>query len=428
MAGTDVATLALFHPEDLVHTRDWPPAWFADAFAFEPEAAAGRFIAWSTGGDGGFKLRVTTGALTADELALAGPDWTFPYTVRHGHVLLGGIDPLTDAARMPAYPEGDGSYCEWVDIASGAYAVSVHAIDWHSQAGHGDEDEDEEEDDGDSADTLPDYVIVFRRLSDGEQPPPAPRCSPQIIAGEAADDRPEETSAYAFRPVDAHTDFSKPFAAFACRAVGPAGRRFEVEGQEGVYTLFGREITMGASPFPLEVTDQSFVVAPDIAPGAIGQLCRYVGGRTEGVPRRTVHEFYPAGRVRIEAVLRPMPMPKGRGGLFKAGGLMGPRTVPDMVEVRAAALDTEAPAYMGAELAELRERLLAALESDTPIARVAGKAADYWRRMLKSGGPYADIAAWLNHSLDLDEATRLDLMRTSPQDMLPKLVRLACGE
>ncbi|MFN7054613.1 hypothetical protein [Hyphomonas sp.] len=419
MVATDVATLALFDPGELAHTAGWPFSWFGDAFAFEPECAAGRLVAWSTGSDGSFKLRVTTGALTAREAAYASPEWEFPYTVHHGRVMVAGIDALEWALRTPPDVQGIDTYGEWVDMPPGNYAVTVHAIFWDEEPGS-----DEE-----GADTLANYTAVFRLLAEGEAPPPAPRCPPQLIAGEEADDTPSEGSIYAFRPVDADADFSRPLAAFACAAVAPAGKRYQVEGHEGVYTLFGRTMAVNDAPFPYEVISQSFAVAPEIVPGAIGQLCRYVGGRTEHAGRRTMHEFYSAGRVRIEEVLRPMPMPKrkGTGGLFGAGGLLGARNVPDMVDVRAAALDTEAPVFRADEVAAMRAQLIAALDGDTPVARAAGKAAEYFRRMLKSGCPHEDISSWLTEALDFDDAARLELMRLSPQERLPALVAMACG-
>lgn len=67
--GTDVATLLLFHPDDLAHRQNDPIAWYSYGFAFRRESAAGTLMAFGTGSDGGYVVCVTTAALTREEQA-----------------------------------------------------------------------------------------------------------------------------------------------------------------------------------------------------------------------------------------------------------------------------------------------------------------------------------------------------------------------
>jgi hypothetical protein len=143
--GTDVATLVLFHPDDLVHRQNDPIAWYGYDFAYSKESAQGRLVAFDTGSDGGYEVRLTTGALSTQEMACACRSWAFPYLVRHGCFLidnteaLPGREQMNDPARLVN---------RWYDIASGAYRVVVHPIDRSSEA----------------ARELPDYVIVFEAV------------------------------------------------------------------------------------------------------------------------------------------------------------------------------------------------------------------------------------------------------------------------
>lgn len=134
--GTDVATLLLFHPADLAHCHDYPIAWYAYAFAYAPEAAAGRLMAFGTGEDGGFVARLTTDGPTPREDALKGTPWTFRYRVNHGRVFLDNSDSLPGAEfrerdAAANYPE------RWFDLPNGDYAVTVYPIEWWSDAGAG---------------------------------------------------------------------------------------------------------------------------------------------------------------------------------------------------------------------------------------------------------------------------------------------------
>lgn len=141
--GTDVATLVLFHPDDLPHRHADPIAWYAYDFAYRRESAAGRLVAFGTGSDGGFAVRLTTGGLTRREADLACTPWAFPLVVRHGRILLDNTDALPGEEQMvqPAARES------WYDIAEGSYRATVHPIA-AEEAG------------------LPDYVVTFEPVAD----------------------------------------------------------------------------------------------------------------------------------------------------------------------------------------------------------------------------------------------------------------------
>ena len=148
--GTDVATLLLFHPGDLHHRAQAPTGWYGHGFAYHRDSAAGRLIAWSTGGDGGYQVRVTAGSLSAAEQACACGRRAFPLLVRHGRVLLDNSDALPGEGQMEEPgPDSD----QWIEVPDGAYRVTVHALD---RAGD---------------DHLPDYVAAFAAVDGIEDIP-----------------------------------------------------------------------------------------------------------------------------------------------------------------------------------------------------------------------------------------------------------------
>lgn len=146
---TDVATIALFHPDDLAHRAADPIAWYAYEFAYRAESAAGRLVAFVTGADNGYTVRVTDGALRPAEAQFACASWTYPLVVRRGRVLLDNTDALPSAGALPA------SLVEltWIELGNGAYRVTVVPIQ------HVESPEDPPSD-------LPDYVIVMVPVAD----------------------------------------------------------------------------------------------------------------------------------------------------------------------------------------------------------------------------------------------------------------------
>ena len=155
--GTDVAALLLFHPDDLAHRHDHPIAWNTYDFAYGVDAAEGRLVAFFTGSDGGYAVRLTTDGLSWRERQWSVASWTFRYRVRHGRVLLDNTDALPGEERMidaPAFPES------WFELANGDYAVTVHAIAWHEEPG------DIDANGCQNPDSLPNYVVAFDHVDD----------------------------------------------------------------------------------------------------------------------------------------------------------------------------------------------------------------------------------------------------------------------
>jgi hypothetical protein len=125
--GTDVAHLALFHPDDLAHRANDPIAWYGYSFAYRAESAAGRLVAWCTGSDGGYRVRFTDRDLSAEEQEAACPGWPFPLHVLHGRILLDNTDALPGEALMtPAERIPPGN---WIELPNGIYRAIVTPID-----------------------------------------------------------------------------------------------------------------------------------------------------------------------------------------------------------------------------------------------------------------------------------------------------------
>ncbi|GGC54726.1 DUF6386 family protein [Chelatococcus reniformis] len=153
--GTDVATLVLFHPEDLAHRDSDPIAWYSYDFIYRKESASGRLVAFGTGADGGYTVRLTTGALTPREAAYACPPWDFPLIVRHGRVLLDNTDALPGQEQMTDPASSD----DWYEVANGPYRVTVHPLEWAA--------EPDAVDNGKSSPAaLPSYVVTFAPVTD----------------------------------------------------------------------------------------------------------------------------------------------------------------------------------------------------------------------------------------------------------------------
>jgi hypothetical protein len=140
--GTDVAHLVLFHPYDLAHRDRDPIAWYGYDFAYRRGSAAGRLIAWGTGADGGYLVRLTTDSLTTDEQARACSSWSFPLVLKHGRVLLDNTDALPGKEQM-VNPEE--LLDAWFELPNGSYLTTVHPIDRTNEA----------------STALPDYVVTF---------------------------------------------------------------------------------------------------------------------------------------------------------------------------------------------------------------------------------------------------------------------------
>ncbi|MBC7809292.1 MAG: hypothetical protein H7145_24420 [Akkermansiaceae bacterium] len=183
--GTDVAAFFVFHPGDLQHRSDDPLDWYDYDFACRKEFESGNLVAFRTGGDGGYQLRITSGDLTSAEREHETGSWAFGYTVRHGRVLLDNGDFLPSGEARPI---GKASKDQWVDVANGDYRVTVHPIARNDNS-------------------LPDYVVRFEPVDNplriaasptppdliglvGETPRAAHGMSADSIHGSRAEDKP----------------------------------------------------------------------------------------------------------------------------------------------------------------------------------------------------------------------------------------------
>jgi hypothetical protein len=150
--ATDVAGLFVYHPDDLKHRQTSPDGWVYTDFACGREFNAGTLIAFSTGGDGGYDLRLTDGDLTPRERPLVGNSYSFRYRVQHGRVYVDGGNFLPSDSpyknKTEKIPESRG-----VAMPNGDYEVRVVAIN-------------RPDDDGGrgAGQRLPDYVLQFRKV------------------------------------------------------------------------------------------------------------------------------------------------------------------------------------------------------------------------------------------------------------------------
>ena len=161
---THTASFFLFEPQTLEHRRTSPMGWESYDFAAGRELAAGNLVAFFTGGDGDYRLRLTDGVLSPLEQKRSNGSWSFRLHVRHGQVLLDNGDHLPCEATADETDEDLVDLGkQWISLAPGRLpgdgacdqpAVQPPAHDVHrrkvSQA------------------ALPDYVIAFRRIENLE--------------------------------------------------------------------------------------------------------------------------------------------------------------------------------------------------------------------------------------------------------------------
>lgn len=381
--STDVAHIVLFHPDDLAHAAEWPIAWYSEPFVYPSESAAGRLIGWSTRADGGFLVRVTSGALTGEEGRRAGPEWRFPYTVRHGRVFVDGTDALPGREQMTQardYPEN------WVDIPDGAYAVTVTAI----VRGNG------------AAEDLPDYVVRF-----GPEAGAAPARRPPDLAcwadAEATDrifdDRPEPPEA---------PDYGRLYPAFVSANVGGEGEDFSSEGEAPI----GAATPPGGDDFALFEVDM--IAAASLKPGAHAMLveCHGAGG-APGAPRR--YSFRGKRAVRIVAVegtfANGVHAPEGKAGLFRRKPKPPPATALPAVRIGPLEAAKDAPQTVSPE--ELQARVIEDLRSGV-LGRKFGGIAGYEALRVAAYDEAALLTDWLITHLPLTAEERLTIAALPP--------------
>jgi len=143
--GTDVAHFLIFHPDDLAHHAGTAIGWYAEPDLFRAESAAGRLVAFSTGGDGGFRLRLTTDKLTDVEASAVRCRSDFPLRVSHGIVFVDNGDGLPGADQVRDPQE---SADQWFEVPNGDYRVVVAGLDRRPGL------------------DVPDYVVTFVAVTD----------------------------------------------------------------------------------------------------------------------------------------------------------------------------------------------------------------------------------------------------------------------
>lgn len=382
LVSTDAAHIAIFHPEDLTHAAEWPIGWYAEPFVFPSESGARRLIGWCTGGDGGFAVRLTNGPFTDEEARRAGPEWSFPYTVRHGRVFVDGTDALPgreQTIRAPDHPEN------WVDIPDGEYTVNVTAILR-----------------GEGARDLPDYAV---RFSPGSGATPARR-PPDLVCWPGA----EATDiVYASAPEpSAPMDFDRFYPAFVSANVGGVGEGFSSEGEAPI------EAARPPGEDDFAIFDVTFVAAAVLAPGAHAVMveCHGASG-APGAPKR--YQFRGKRAVRISAVegmfAKGVHVPEGKAGLFRRQPKPFPETALRAVKVGPLEMEQDSPPTV--VFVDLKARAIAGLERGEMRRRLGGMAG-YEALRVASYDEMAPLMEWLITHLPLSGEERLRIGAMPP--------------
>jgi hypothetical protein len=383
---TDVATILLFHPDELEHTAGWPVGWYSMGPAWRAESAAGRLVAWNTGYDGGFKVRLTTGELTAREQAYVRQSWVFGYTVRLGRVFLDNSDTLPGESRMTE-PDENPDY--WFELANGAYNVEVLAVEWNAEPGS--------EDDG--FDTLPNYVVRFALRGETAAPAVARR-PPDLTV-------PSYSAPHPYAERD-EADFSQQFPAAVCAGVRETGGRFSSQGEADFELAI---LGPGEHERSFAMFDESYILGDCIAVGETAQLCRMHGcGGAAGMAQK--YSFKSLGPVRIISVQgsfgeAPVLARSGLLGRMFGGKVTATATTHKVLSVLVKPIDQAADGGSYADLGVYRGEVLAALAEGQPLARVVGGVANYEALFVAEMDSPSELSAFLLSHLPMSSRERL---------------------
>ena len=181
VVGTDGAEIVLANPARLLAHRYDPYGWQYTAGGSLEERRGGHLLYFSTGGDGGFGVRVTDGQLRTREARHASASMTLRLRVEDDELLLDGgyAWPGEDSSEL------DDSLGFRLDVPSGHYAATVTAIDRPSDNSSRYLDVDDPEG------PVADYVIQLREVRDVEDAPMMDG-QPVLLPGESPSTRPFE--------------------------------------------------------------------------------------------------------------------------------------------------------------------------------------------------------------------------------------------
>jgi hypothetical protein len=391
MVPTDVATLVLFHPDDLAHTAGWEIAWYDDPFIFPVESAAGRLIAWITGSDGSYSVRVTNEDLMAREKTYATGSWTFPYTVRYGRVFLDNTDTLPGQEQMTQTTDNEDY---WIDIPNGDYHVCVTGIEWEAEPGS----------DQDGFDKLPNYVVQFLPAT---PTPPAIAPRPPTIIGKMGEPAQVVTLPPTIKE-DFPFDRTGWYPAFVCASAGWIGSVIKSQSEAPI-----KAVESDAQGAP-DLYDIPFILASRMEVGAPALLASFQGASTTR-NEATIYRFAVERLVKISAI----------DGMYRNGkrqksptsGWLSKKPAPLPADAIATAQVVPwafgADDAVGIEFPALKEKIGQALLPGAPLAKHFGATANYERLRVGSFTQIGEFTAWLLTHLPL---SRDDLMAilTSP--------------
>ena len=398
--GTDVAAFVLFHPDDLVFASEWPIAWYSMPQIWKRESEARRLVCWQTGGDGGYVIRVTTGALTDRETTYSAASWTFEYEVRHGKVFVDNTDGLPGEEKMIEPSETPD---QWVDIDNGNYHVKVTAIEWTAEpdadAKTGTDDE------------LASYVVQFM---------PAERTSPSIAQrppdipstrGEEATDKfyyataPDTKIPTPLYPARDEEDLTAILPSVSVDALGPSGGRARTVPKANI----SHAASQNADRFSL--FEVPFVLTTKIEVGAPALIAKAhsKGGAPNELPMIGYKLLGPARIKSIEGCFYNGKIRKLKSGLFSSAPQPQAPYTELLFAVRASPVNPEPFNLSDAASEEMRMSVIKALSTDSLLAKARAGKASYDVIIMQDWIGASAFMRWLISHLPMSATEQLEL-------------------